>query len=164
MRKCRPIKINVDDPDQLRDVLNKCYAKVNGVKLTMGRDSFKEMGLTLKKRGVTHVVEVESTLEFVSQLDERHRKIFRVGAEVIANDIAITPEGETFRRVANFIDLILEPEDAEDLIANLDEGFQRRAAVEGGHGRRWLWAQVGWIMFGRALDVVRSVVRARAGK
>ena len=74
------------------------------------------------------------------------------------------PHTRAFLNASKFIDLILEPEDAENLIANLHEGFQRRAALEGGHARRWLWAQVGWIAFGRALDVVRNVVRARAGK
>jgi len=74
------------------------------------------------------------------------------------------PQARKFLSAAKFVDLILEPEAAESAIGDLAEGFQRRAPLDGGHAIRWLWAQVAWLTFNRVLNVVRRVVRARAGK
>ena len=74
------------------------------------------------------------------------------------------PQTRRFHSAAKIIDMIFEPEAAESAIGDLAEGFQRRAPKDSGHATRWLWAQVAWLTFNRALAVVRSVVRARAGK
>ncbi len=65
---------------------------------------------------------------------------------------------------ANFLDLLLEPEAAEEAIGNLSELYERRLVVNPGHAKRWLVAQVVWIVFGRAMDVFGRFMRARAGK
>ena len=75
-----------------------------------------------------------------------------------------SPESRRFIKAAKFIDLILEPEAAESAIGDLAEGFQRRAPLDRSHATRWLWAQVARLTFHRVLDLVRNVVRARAGK
>jgi hypothetical protein len=69
-----------------------------------------------------------------------------------------------FETLANVLDLLLEPEAAEDAIGNLAELYARRVAVGPGHAKRWLVAQVIWIIYGRAMDLFGRFMRARAGK
>jgi hypothetical protein len=69
-----------------------------------------------------------------------------------------------FNGVADFLDLLLEPEAAEDAIDNLAEVYVRRLAANPGHAKRWLIAQVIWIIYGRAMDVFGRFMKARAGK
>jgi hypothetical protein len=71
---------------------------------------------------------------------------------------------QRFNTVAKFLDLILEPDKAESTIVNLAELYERRLRADPGHAQRWLFAQVGWIVFGRAMDLFRRFMRARAGK
>jgi hypothetical protein len=71
---------------------------------------------------------------------------------------------QLFNTLAKFLDLILEPDKAESAIGNLAELYERRLRADPVHAQRWLVAQVGWIVFGRAMDVFRRVMRARAGK
>jgi hypothetical protein len=63
-----------------------------------------------------------------------------------------------------FLDLILEPDAAEDALGNLAELYARRLAVNPSHAKRWLIAQVVWIVYGRAMDVWGRFTTARAGK
>jgi hypothetical protein len=72
--------------------------------------------------------------------------------------------GPLFNRAAMFLDLALEPDAAEDAISNLAELYARRLAVNPGHAKRWLVAQVLWVVFGRAMDLFSRFTRARAGK
>ena len=69
-----------------------------------------------------------------------------------------------FETLANVLDLLLEPDAAEDAIGNLAELYARRLAVNPGHAKRWLVAQVLWMVFGRAIDLFGRIMRARAGK
>ena len=71
---------------------------------------------------------------------------------------------QRFNTLAKFLDLILEPDKAESTIGNLAELYERRLWADPSHAQRWLVAQVGWIVFGRAMDVFRRFMRARAGK
>jgi hypothetical protein len=71
---------------------------------------------------------------------------------------------QLFNTLAKFLDLILEPDKAESTIGNLAELYERRLWADPRHAQRWLVAQVGWIVFGRALDLFRRFMRARAGK
>ena len=71
---------------------------------------------------------------------------------------------QLFNTLAKFLDLILEPDEAESTIGNLAELYARRLRADPGHAQRWLVAQVVWIVFGRAMDVFRRFMRARAGK
>jgi hypothetical protein len=71
---------------------------------------------------------------------------------------------QRFNTLAKFLDLILEPDEAESTIGDLAESYARRLWADPGHAQRWLVAQVGWIVFGRAMDVFRRFMRARAGK
>ena len=73
-------------------------------------------------------------------------------------------EARWFQSLARLIDLLLEPDNAESAIANLDEAYRRRLATHPGHARRWLFAQFGWIVFGRAMELLRTFSAARAGK
>jgi hypothetical protein len=69
-----------------------------------------------------------------------------------------------FGTLANFLDLLLEPDAAENAIGNLAELYLRRLATNPRHAKRWLFAQVLWIIYGRAMDVFGRFVKARAGK
>jgi hypothetical protein len=69
-----------------------------------------------------------------------------------------------FNWVASVLDLLLEPDTAEEAIGDLAELYVRRRAVNPGHAKRWLIAQFLWIVFGRAMDVFGRFMRARAGK
>jgi hypothetical protein len=69
-----------------------------------------------------------------------------------------------FNRAAMFLDLALEPDAADDAIGNIAELYARRLDVNPGHAKRWLVAQVTWIVFGRAMDLFGRFMRARAGK
>jgi hypothetical protein len=71
---------------------------------------------------------------------------------------------QRFNMLAKFLDLILEPDKAESTIGNLAELYWRRLRADPSHAQQWLVAQVGWIVFGRAMDVFRRFMRARAGK
>jgi hypothetical protein len=71
---------------------------------------------------------------------------------------------QRFNTLAKFIDLILESDKAESTIGNLAELYARRLRADPSHAQRWLVAQVGWIAFGRAMDLFRRFMRARAGK
>jgi hypothetical protein len=71
---------------------------------------------------------------------------------------------QRFNTLAKFLDLILEPDEAESTIGDLAESFAPRFRADPGHAQWWLVAQVGWIVFGRAMDVFRHFMRARAGK
>jgi hypothetical protein len=84
------------------------------------------------------------------------------------DDLAIlrrSPPEPLFHRAEMFLDLIHdEPGAAEAAVGNLRELYARRLAVNPGHAKRWLIAQTAWIVFGRAMDVLRRFNRARAGK
>jgi hypothetical protein len=69
-----------------------------------------------------------------------------------------------FNWVASVLDLLLEPDTAEEAIGDLAELYVRRRAVNPGHAKRWLIVQFLWIVFGRAMDVFGRFMRARAGK
>ena len=69
-----------------------------------------------------------------------------------------------FDHVQQFLDLILEPESAESAIANFDELYRRLLATNPRHAKRWLIAQVGWLVFRRAMELLRMFSAARAGK
>jgi hypothetical protein len=70
-----------------------------------------------------------------------------------------------FNSLAKFVDLILDDDDkAESTIGNLAELYGRRLSADRGHAQRWLVMQVGWIVFGRAMDVLHRFMRARAGR
>jgi uncharacterized Zn finger protein (UPF0148 family) len=71
---------------------------------------------------------------------------------------------QRFNTLAKFLDLILKPDNAESAIVILAELYERRLRADPSHAQRWLVAQVGWIVFGRAMDVFRHFMRARAGK
>lgn len=71
---------------------------------------------------------------------------------------------QRFNTLAKFLDLILEPDKAESTIGNLAELYARRLRADPSHAQRWLVAQVVWIVFGRAMDVFRRLMRARAGR
>lgn len=71
---------------------------------------------------------------------------------------------QRFNKLAKFLDLILEPDKAESTIGNLAELYGRRLRADPSHAQRWLVAQVGWIVFGRAMDVFHRFMRARAGR
>jgi hypothetical protein len=73
-------------------------------------------------------------------------------------------EARWFQSFARLIDLILEPDSAESAIANLDEAYRRRLATHPGHAKRWLIAQVVWIVYGRATELLGTFSAARAGK
>jgi hypothetical protein len=86
-----------------------------------------------------------------------------VGWEVVK--LQLDPDAaRLFDRIQQFVDLILEPDSAESAIGNLEELYRRRLAVNPGHAKRWLIAQVGWLMFRRAMELLRTFSAARAGK
>src|SRR5271166_1022220 len=79
---------------------------------------------------------------------DQEETIFKVSV------VAPTPEATRFFGIAaQIIDLVLEPEAAESAIVNLSELYVRRHRMSSGHAKRWLIAQLGWIVFGRAMDV-----------
>jgi len=164
MVKRRLININPDDPEQLHDVLRKCYTTIHSSKAD--RNRYAKIFRDLETNEVPYKVVRNSTFHIVTYLDKSTGKetVFGVRAGVVGREIAKAREGKTFRGMAHFIDLILEPEAAESAIGDLAEGFQRRAPLDLGHATRWLWAQVARLTFHRALDIVRSVALARAGK
>jgi hypothetical protein len=86
-----------------------------------------------------------------------------VGWEVVKTQLDPSAT-RLFGRIQQFVDLLLEPESAESAIANLDELYRRRLAKNPGHAKRWLVAQVGWIVFGRAMELFGRFSAARAGK
>jgi hypothetical protein len=73
-------------------------------------------------------------------------------------------ESLLFRRMANFIDLLLEPESAESAIGDLRERYRQRAETDAAHAKRWLIVQVGWLAFERAMQLLGRFSAARAGK
>lgn len=97
--------------------------------------------------------------EFDARLDE-----FEPLCEVERQPGRLDGPKRLFNGVANFLDLLLEPEAAENAVGNLAELYVRRLAVNPGHAKRWLIAQVVWIVFGRAMDLFGRFTRARAGK
>ena len=161
MKKHRPVELKALEPDDLHNLFKKVYVEVNGfIPPELSTMDFAHVHRELGKLGFTHVVDGNDRIQLVNRLED----YYRVEAAANANEIVMMPEGETFRRVANFVDLILEPEDADSVIGDLFEDYSRRCGMERGHLKRWLIAQVCWIIFGRALDIVRRAVRARAGK
>lgn len=98
--------------------------------------------------------ELEQELARVrSSLDAAHENVRSIETSV-----------RLFNSLAHFLDLLLEPDAADDVIGNLRELYARRLAVDSAHAKRWLVAQVVWIVFGRAIDILGRVMRARAGK
>jgi hypothetical protein len=69
-----------------------------------------------------------------------------------------------FQRVRRWIDYCLEPESADTAVANLEELYLRRLAVDPGHAKWWLFVQFAWLVFGRAIELLRTFSAARAGK
>jgi hypothetical protein len=161
MKKPRPIELKALEPVDLHNLFKKLFVEVNGfIPTELSTMDFDHIHRQLGKLGFTHVVDGNDRIELVNRLED----YYRVEAAATANKILMMPEGETFRRVANFVDLILEPEAADSVIGDLFEDYSRRCGMGRGHLKRWLIAQLGWIIFGRALDIVRRAVRARAGK
>jgi hypothetical protein len=66
--------------------------------------------------------------------------------------------------VVQMLDLVLDPKKADEVIGDLLEQYPRRLAISPGHAERWLVAQTVRVIFGRALDVIRQVAAARAGR
>jgi hypothetical protein len=66
--------------------------------------------------------------------------------------------------MVQLLDLVLDPKKADEVIGDLLEQYPSRLALGSGHAKRWLVAQAAWIVFDRALDVIRQVAAARAGK
>jgi hypothetical protein len=97
---------------------------------------------------------------------EAHEMAHRLLAELRCElaTAPMSPEGDFFRGLANFVDLVLEPDSAESAIGNLDELYRRRVVTNPGHAKRWLVAQVIWIAFGRAMELLAKFSAARAGK
>jgi hypothetical protein len=73
-------------------------------------------------------------------------------------------EDALFRGAANIVDLLLEPESAESAIGDLEERYRRRVKIDAAHAKRWLIIQVGWLAFGRAMELLGRFSAARAGK
>lgn len=72
-------------------------------------------------------------------------------------------EEEAFGFLVQIIDLALPYDQAEPIIGDLWEAYLRRLPT-GGHAKRWLMVQIGWVLFNRAVDILRQVAAARAGK
>ena len=72
--------------------------------------------------------------------------------------------GRLFNALANFLDLLLEPDAAETAIGDLAEMYRQRSERSPGYAKVWLVVQVGWLVYGRAMDVYSRFTRARAGK
>ena len=81
-----------------------------------------------------------------------------------SNQFATGLNDRGFSGAARLIDLILPPDAAESVIGDLGEQYSRRVKADAAHAKWWLFAQVVWIVFGRAMDVVARVSAARAGK
>lgn len=64
-------------------------------------------------------------------------------------------EAET-TKVCKVLDLVLEPEDAENAIGNLLEAYERRRG-DRAHAKRWLWAQAGWIVVNRGVELLGRI-------
>jgi hypothetical protein len=116
---------------------------------------------------------VEDDLQFLKSMQETIESLeietdslsFRLPSASWTENSAIDPSAaRLFHRLERFIDILLEPEKAESAIANLDELYRRRLELDGGHAKRWLIAQVGWIVFGRGMELLRMFSAARAGK
>ena len=74
------------------------------------------------------------------------------------------PSPRMVSAIVQILDLALDPKKADEVIGDLLEQYPRRLAFGPGHAKRWLVAQIGWVLFGRAPDVIRQVAAARAGK
>jgi hypothetical protein len=72
--------------------------------------------------------------------------------------------GRLFNALAKFLDLLLEPDAAETAIGDLAEMYRQRSERSPGYAKVWLLVQVGWLVYGRAMDVYSRFTRARAGK
>jgi hypothetical protein len=66
--------------------------------------------------------------------------------------------------IVQILDLVLDPKKADEVIGDLLEQYPRRLSISGAHAKRWLVVQAAWIVFDRALDVIRQVAAARAGR
>lgn len=105
--------------------------------------------------------------QYRSLSEATSEELFRAGREAgpkLTTADRMSPDGVFFLRFANFLDLALEPDSAESAIANLDELYCRRVATNRGHAKRWLLAQVIWIVFGRVIELLAKYSAARAGK
>jgi hypothetical protein len=103
------------------------------------------------------LVELEAVLAAAHGAYQKHTAI-------AAKDGSVERSTAYFHRVADFLDLLLEPNEADEAIGNLEELYIRRFATNPHHARRWLFAQAVWIVFGRATDMLHRFMRARAGK
>lgn len=74
------------------------------------------------------------------------------------------PSPRMVSAIVQILDLALDPKKADEVIGDLLEQYPRRLAFSPGHAKRWFVAQAAWIIFNRALDVIRQVAAARAGK
>jgi hypothetical protein len=74
------------------------------------------------------------------------------------------PSPRMVSTIVQILDLALDPKKADGVIGDLLEQYPRRLAFGPGHAKRWLVAQTVRVLFGRALDVIRQVAAARAGK
>jgi hypothetical protein len=64
---------------------------------------------------------------------------------------------------ARVIDCLCKPDEAEEIIGDLVEGFARRASSPR-YRKVWLWFQVALVVYERAMKLLRLYTRARAGK
>jgi hypothetical protein len=80
-------------------------------------------------------------------------------------DDRVEPEAQSFFvGVEHLLDYFLEPDSAEDAIANLNALYRRRLAKDPAHAKRWLIAQAARIIYGRAIEALRMFSAARARK
>jgi hypothetical protein len=104
--------------------------------------------------------------KFVAALHRASRQGLRIGRDPFrleSREQRSTEDG-LFRGAANIIDLLLEPDDAESTIGDLAERYRLRVETNPAHAKRWLIVQVGWLAFGRAMELLARFSAARAGK
>jgi hypothetical protein len=87
-----------------------------------------------------------------------------LGDEEMRHVRCLEKSGRMFNGAAMFLDLLLEPEAAENTIGDLRELYGRRRATRPRYAMCWLFFQVGWVLYGRAMDIYGRFTRARVGK
>ena len=73
------------------------------------------------------------------------------------------PSPRMVSAIVQILDIALDHRKADEVIGDLLEQYPRGRALGPGHAKRWLVAQTAWVIFYRALDVIRQVAAARAG-
>ncbi len=84
-------------------------------------------------------------------------------ARVLDSRPPLRPES-FFNALADVLDLLLEPDAAEAAIGDLAEMYRQRSESRPRYAKVWLFVQVGWLVYARAMDVYSRFTRARAGK